>query len=63
VKKEGRTVPLQRLAKEVWKSDSIDSPTIKATVSKLSKQLGDDPHAPRMILSEHGVGYRFVRPV
>jgi two-component system KDP operon response regulator KdpE len=63
VKNEGRTVPLQRLAKEVWKSDSIDRMAMRTTASKLSKQLGDDPRAPRIILSEHEVGYRFVRPV
>lgn len=62
-KNEGRIVPLQRLAKEVWASDSIDSAAIRATVSRLRASLGDDSHDPRIILSEHGVGYRFVRPV
>ncbi|MCL0079693.1 response regulator transcription factor [Dehalococcoidia bacterium] len=59
---EGGMVPLQRLAREVWKDNSIDSSTMKSTVSRLRTKLGDDPHAPRIILSEHGVGYRFVRP-
>jgi len=62
VESEGRIVPLQRLAQEVWKSDSIDSPTMKATVSRLRTKLGDNQRAPRLVLSEHGVGYRFVRP-
>ncbi|MCD5412725.1 MAG: response regulator transcription factor [Dehalococcoidia bacterium] len=62
VENEGGMVPLQRLAREVWKDNSIDSSTMKSTVSRLRTKLGDDPHAPRIILSEHGVGYRFVRP-
>lgn len=62
VENEGRIVPLQGLAREVWQSDSIDSSTIKSTVSRLRTKLGDDPHAPRMILSEHGAGYRFLMP-
>jgi two-component system KDP operon response regulator KdpE len=63
VENEGRIVPLQGLAREVWKSNSIDRSTIKSTVSRLRTKLGDEPHAPRIIRSDHGVGYRFVRPV
>ena len=62
VENEGGMVPLQRLVREVWKNNSIDSSTMRSTVSRLRTKLGDDPHAPRIILSEHGVGYRFVRP-
>jgi two-component system KDP operon response regulator KdpE len=62
VENEGKMVPLQKLAREVWKDNSIDRPTIKATVSRLGTKLGDASHAPRIILSEHNVGYRFVRP-
>ncbi|MCL0104036.1 response regulator transcription factor [Dehalococcoidia bacterium] len=62
VENEGGMVPLQRLVREVWKNNSIDSLTMRSTVSRLRTKLGDDPHAPRIILSEHGVGYRFVRP-
>ncbi|MCL0060364.1 response regulator transcription factor [Dehalococcoidia bacterium] len=62
VENEGGMVPLQRLVREVWRGNSIDSSTMRSTVSRLRTKLGDDPHAPRIILSEHGVGYRFVRP-
>jgi len=62
VENEGRMVPLQRLVREVWKGNSIDGSTMKSTVSRLRTKLGDDPHTPRIILSEHRVGYRFVRP-
>ncbi len=62
VENEGRIVPLRRLAQVVWKSDSIDIAAIKSTVARLRTKLGDNPHAPTIILSEHGAGYRFVRP-
>jgi two-component system KDP operon response regulator KdpE len=62
VEREGKIVPLQRLAKQVWGSDSIDSPAIKATVAGLRTKLGDNPHTPKIILAEHEAGYRLVRP-
>lgn len=62
VENEGGMVPLQRLVREIWRDNSGDSSTMRSTVSRLRTKLGDDPHAPRIILSEHGVGYRFVSP-
>ncbi len=62
LKNVGRIVPLKSLAKEVWKSDSINRAAIKATVSHLRTKIGDDPYAPRIILSDHEVGYRFLMP-
>ncbi|MBT9163997.1 MAG: Transcriptional regulatory protein KdpE [Chloroflexi bacterium] len=62
LKNVGRIVPLKSLAKEVWQSDSINRAAIKATVSHLRTKIGDDPYAPRIILSDHEVGYRFLMP-
>ncbi|MFP4641332.1 MAG: response regulator transcription factor [Dehalococcoidia bacterium] len=58
----GKIVPLQRLASQVWNSDTIDYWGIKETASALRSKLGDDLKKPRIIVSEHEVGYRFMNP-
>jgi len=57
----GRVVSHSRLMRELWGEDLAgDSEALRTYIYQLRKKLKDIP--PRMILSEHGVGYKFVAP-
>lgn len=60
---EGRVLPHSLLLEKVWGSEYIDDHAfIKKYIYRLRSKLEPDPDSPRMLLSERGVGYRFVRP-
>ena len=57
----GRVVTQQHLLKAIWgPSHSGDSHYLRVVVGHLRRKLGDDPSAPRFIVTEAGVGYRLV---
>lgn len=57
----GRVVTQQQLLKDIWgPSHSGDSHYLRVVVGHLRRKLGDDPAAPRFIVTEAGVGYRLV---
>lgn len=58
----GRIVTLQAFKQRVWCDEYIGTSTIKKYIYQLRTKLGDTSHPPRMILSEHGTGYKFVTP-
>ncbi len=56
-------VPVSRddLLKYVWGvSAQVDTRTIETTVRRLRTKIEVDPNAPRHVITEHGMGYRFV---
>jgi two-component system KDP operon response regulator KdpE len=60
---EGRVLPHSLLLERVWGSEYTDDHTfVKKYIYRLRSKLEPDPENPRMLLSERGVGYRFVRP-
>ncbi len=61
---EGRVLPHNLLLEKVWGSEYADDRAfIKKYIYRLRAKLEADPENPQMLLSERGVGYRFVRPV
>lgn len=55
----GRVVTQQQLLKEIWGPSHVeDSHYLRVVVGHLRQKLGDDPAAPRYIVTEAGVGYR-----
>lgn len=57
----GRVVTQQHLLKEIWgPSHAEDSHYLRVVVGHLRQKLGDDPAAPRFIVTEAGVGYRLL---
>ncbi len=55
----GRVVTQQQLLKDIWGPTHVeDSHYLRVVVGHLRQKLGDDPAAPRFILTEAGVGYR-----
>ena len=62
VRNEGRVVSHQMLADRLWGDEALGDPaTMRRYISRLRDKLGDDPQSPHIILTEHGLGYRFVR--
>jgi len=57
----GRVVTQQHLLKIVWgPSHAGDSHYLRVAIGHLRQKLGDDPAAPRFIVTEAGVGYRLI---
>lgn len=56
-----RLVTREMILKEVWGSEHVaDTGYLRLYVSQLRKKLEPDPARPRFILTEQGMGYRFV---
>ena len=63
MRNEGRVVTQERLAERLWGESTLEiSSTIRSYVARLRIKLGDNPQSPKIILTERGTGYRFVRP-
>ncbi|WP_028603287.1 response regulator [Ottowia thiooxydans] len=61
VEQSGRLVPQPQLLREVWgPTHEEDAHYLRILVGKLRHKLGDDASAPRYIVTEPGVGLRFV---
>lgn len=55
----GRVVTQQQLLRDIWGPTHVeDSHYLRVVVGHLRQKLGDDPAAPRFIVTEAGVGYR-----
>jgi two-component system KDP operon response regulator KdpE len=58
----GRILFTNVILNEVWPDDPEVSPDdLKQHIHSLRNKIEDDPHHPRYILTEHSIGYRFVR--
>ncbi len=56
-----RVVTQQQLLKDIWgPTHAEDSHYLRVVVGHLRQKLGDDPAAPRLIVTEAGVGYRLL---
>jgi len=63
VRNAGHVVPRESLLARVWGDEYRDQlDYLKVYVSRLRAKLEDDPDRPRHIITERGLGYRFVRP-
>lgn len=59
----GRVITQQQLLKDIWGPTHVDDTHyLRIVVGHLRHKLGDDPTAPRFIITEAGVGYRLVAP-
>lgn len=61
VRQPGRLVTQSRILREMWgPSHEEDAHYLRILVGKLRHKLGDDASAPRYIVTEPGVGLKFV---
>ncbi|WP_435111092.1 response regulator [Nocardiopsis synnemataformans] len=59
----GKLVTRQRLLADVWGSEHVtDTGYLRLYVSQLRKKLEPEPKAPRFLITEPGMGYRFQPP-
>lgn len=60
VRNAGRLVTRQTLLSDIWGSEHVtDTGYLRLYLSQLRKKLEPDPSAPRYLLTEPGMGYRF----
>lgn len=61
IKNEGKVLTHHYLLKEVWGPGQIaESQYLRVYIAQLRKKIEDNPNKPVHILTESGVGYRFV---
>ena len=61
VKYVGRVVSARQLLQEAWGSDyGGEGDYVRTYITRLRRKLEPDPHHPRYILLERGLGYRLV---
>jgi two-component system KDP operon response regulator KdpE len=62
VKNEGKVLTHHYLLRAIWGPGYINqSQYLRVFIAQLRKKIEDDPNAPQYLLTESGVGYRFVR--
>jgi two-component system KDP operon response regulator KdpE len=58
----GRVVPFETILDKVWGPEYRDQlDYLKTYISRLRKKLEDDPEKPRYLITERGLGYRFMK--
>jgi len=58
---EGKVLPNQMLLERVWGQEyTSEADYIKVYTQRLKEKLEEEPDNPRMILSEPGLGYKFI---
>lgn len=63
VRNEGKVLSHRTLLEKVWGEEYTDATDyLKVYIQRLREKLEDDPANPRILLSERGVGYKFVKP-
>lgn len=61
---EGKVLTHSYLLKQVWGPGHInESQYLRVYIAQLRKKIEDDPNRPRYLITESGVGYRFVGKV
>jgi len=64
VRNEGRVLTHRVLLEKIWGSEYTDDFSfVKKYIYRLRSKLEPDASKPQMLLSERGIGYRFVRPI
>jgi len=62
IRSEGKVLTHRQMLREIWGPEHVESsPYLRVYVGNLRRKLEADPARPRHILTETGIGYRFVR--
>jgi two-component system KDP operon response regulator KdpE len=61
---EGRVLTHRQILEKIWGAEYVDDVDyVKLFVYRLRRKIETDAESPKYILSERGIGYRFVNPV
>jgi len=63
IRNEGHLVSHENLLTKVWGETYVDArDLLRVHIQHLRQKLGDSVESPSIIVTEHGMGYKFVRP-
>jgi len=63
IRNEGRLLTHENLLRKVWGEEYIDTrDLLRVHIQHLRQKLGDSVESPSIIITEHGMGYKFLRP-
>jgi len=63
IRNEGRILSHETLLSKVWGDNYNDArDLLRVHIQHLRQKLGDNSESPNIIVTEHGIGYKFVRP-
>ncbi len=63
IKNEGRLLSHENLLNKVWGEDYQDArDLLRVHIQHIRQKLGDNGESADIIVTEHGMGYKFVRP-
>ncbi|MDD5127031.1 MAG: response regulator transcription factor [Dehalococcoidales bacterium] len=63
IRNEGRILSHESLLAKVWGDTYVDArDLLRVHIQHLRNKLGDNSESPSIIVTEHGMGYKFVRP-
>ncbi len=63
VERPGVLIAADELLDAIWPDVSVTPQTLNKSIGELRTALGDDPHAPRMLETVYGRGFRFIAAV
>jgi DNA-binding response OmpR family regulator len=64
IRNEGRLMTHEGLLQKVWGETYADAKDLlRVHIQHLRQKLGDSVESPGIIVTEHGMGYKFVRPI
>ncbi len=63
IRNEGRLLSHETLLTKVWGKTFIDArDLLRVHIQHLRQKLGNSAESPKIIVTEHGIGYKFARP-
>ena len=63
IRNEGRILSHESLLTKVWGDSYVDArDLLRVHIQHLRQKLEDDTESPGIIVTEHGIGYKFIRP-
>jgi len=61
IERQGEIISREELLKQIWGYDSFpDTRTVDAHIAKLRHKIEDKPEEPKLIVTVHGLGYKFL---
>lgn len=61
IEKQGEIITREELLNKIWGYDSYpDTRTVDAHIAKLRQKIEDKPEEPKLIVTVHGMGYKFL---
>ncbi len=61
IKRQGEIISRDELLNQIWGYDSFpNTRTVDAHIAKLRQKIEDNPEAPKLIITIHGIGYKML---